>query len=181
MTQSANDILTNLRRARRAVRGGPAGASVVPSGSSPAVIVPLPEIIPLRGSRSDDAAGDPVLRRPPSVRAIIVAVAAAYGVSPLEIVAHRRGRGIILPRQLVMYLARHFTTASFPEIGRALRRDHSTVLHGVRAVEVLLAGLPPIPVDRSTRLAELVDAHRAALEQKRNEGDLGPSGPGGRR
>lgn len=39
-----------------------------------------------------------------------------------------------------MYLARRLTPLSLPEIGRRFGgRDHTTVLHGVRAVETRLA------------------------------------------
>ena len=39
-----------------------------------------------------------------------------------------------------MYLAKHMTTRSLPEIGRRFGgRDHTTILHGVRKVEELRA------------------------------------------
>jgi chromosomal replication initiation ATPase DnaA len=131
------------------------------------VIVPLPDELGARGGPQDGGAEQPVLRRPPSIRAIILAVAEEYGISPLDVVSERRSRGITLPRQLVMYLARYFTTRSLPEIGRRLGKDHSTVLWGTRAIEGRLASVPPVEVDRTTTLAGLVRAHRLALEARR--------------
>jgi chromosomal replication initiator protein len=62
---------------------------------------------------------------------IIEAVSAHYGVTQQEIVGASRQKDLVLPRQIVMYLARAETNASLPEIGCALGgRDHTTVMHG---------------------------------------------------
>jgi chromosomal replication initiator protein len=39
------------------------------------------------------------------------------------------------PRQVAMFLARKFTPFSLPIIGRHFNRDHSTVIHAIKAVE----------------------------------------------
>ena len=39
------------------------------------------------------------------------------------------------PRQVAMYLARGLTGRSWERLGRSFKRDHTTVIHGVRAVE----------------------------------------------
>ena len=41
-----------------------------------------------------------------------------------------------------MFLAKNLTTKSLPDIGRAFNRDHTTVLHGIKAVEDLRAEDP---------------------------------------
>lgn len=52
----------------------------------------------------------------------------------------RRSRDISRPRQIAMYLAKNMTRHSFPEIGRQFGgKDHTTVLHGVKRVEELIA------------------------------------------
>jgi chromosomal replication initiator protein len=62
---------------------------------------------------------------------IISAVSAHYGVSEEEVLGPSRQKEFVLPRQMVMYLAREETNASLPEIGQALGgRDHTTVLYG---------------------------------------------------
>ena len=49
----------------------------------------------------------------------------------------RRERSVARPRQIAMFLAKNLTTKSLPDIGRAFNRDHTTVLHGIKAVEEL--------------------------------------------
>jgi chromosomal replication initiator protein len=52
-----------------------------------------------------------------------------FGVPFTDIISYNRGSGtIMLARKLAMYLARKMTFASWPELGEAFRRDHSTIL-----------------------------------------------------
>jgi chromosomal replication initiator protein len=46
------------------------------------------------------------------------------------------------PRTLVMHLSREFTKASYPVIGRAFKRDHSTVITAVRRSHDLIDMFP---------------------------------------
>lgn len=63
---------------------------------------------------------------------ILSTVADFTGVSVTEIIGDKRGRAIVEPRHIVMYLARELTDASLPKIGERLGgRDHTTVLHAV--------------------------------------------------
>ena len=68
----------------------------------------------------------------PTLREILDAVALDYGISHLELLRRSNGRAVAWPRQCAMWLARHMTLLSCPEIGRILKMDHSTVIHGVR-------------------------------------------------
>jgi chromosomal replication initiator protein len=62
---------------------------------------------------------------------IIEAVAHHYGIAQADLTGTSRQKEFVTPRQIVMYLAREETNASFPIIGQALGgRDHTTVLHG---------------------------------------------------
>jgi chromosomal replication initiator protein len=66
------------------------------------------------------------------------AVCAHYRLDKSEMSSKRRVRAIARPRQVAMYLAKELTPRSYPEIGRKFGgRDHSTVIHAVRAVEAL--------------------------------------------
>lgn len=70
----------------------------------------------------------------PALRRILDRVAKAYEVSPKEILGPSRDRKIALPRHAFFYWARRLTSKSLPQIGRFCGdRDHTTVLHGVRA------------------------------------------------
>lgn len=77
-------------------------------------------------------------RPAPSLALIKAMVSDHYYVSLLNLDSGRRDRTVVRPRQVVMYLARHLTKLSLPDIGRRLGdRDHTTVLHGVRTIERL--------------------------------------------
>ena len=67
---------------------------------------------------------------------IAIAVSRASGFTVEEIRSPRRRKELVVARQLVCFLARELTSASFPQIGKYLGgRDHSTVLSGNRATK----------------------------------------------
>ena len=71
-----------------------------------------------------------------SLREIIDAVCDEFELPMSDILSSRRTKDIIIPRQIVMYLAKQLTPMSFPAIGRLIGgRDHSTVMHGCAAIE----------------------------------------------
>ena len=68
-------------------------------------------------------------------------VAAHFNIRVADMYSARRARSIARPRQVAMYLAKHLTSRSLPEIGRKFGgRDHTTVMHAVRKVEELRDG-----------------------------------------
>jgi hypothetical protein len=70
---------------------------------------------------------------------IIKVVCAWYGVTHIDIISARKTRDIVGPRMMAMYLARHHTTLSFPQIGRKIGgRDHTTALHAVNKIRSLV-------------------------------------------
>jgi chromosomal replication initiator protein len=75
-----------------------------------------------------------------SVEDIQKKVAEHYGIRLADMHSPRRARPVARPRQVAMYLAKALTTHSLPEIGRKFGgRDHTTIIHGVRKVEELMA------------------------------------------
>lgn len=71
-----------------------------------------------------------------------------YGIRLADMHSPRRARPVARPRQLAMYLCKQLTTHSLPEIGRKFGgRDHTTIIHGVRKIEELLAGDPTLRAD----------------------------------
>jgi chromosomal replication initiator protein len=67
-------------------------------------------------------------------------VAEHYGIRLSDMHSPRRARPVARPRQIAMYLCKQLTTHSLPEIGRKFGgRDHTTIIHGVRKIEELLA------------------------------------------
>jgi chromosomal replication initiator protein len=71
----------------------------------------------------------------PSLAQIQDAVCAVCGLSREELLSSRRSTRVAHARQLAMYLARELTPMSLAEIARGFDRDHTTVLHALRAVE----------------------------------------------
>lgn len=85
-------------------------------------------------------------RRPPlSIERIQQVVSEHFGVEVKEVVAKKRDRRVVLPRQIAMYIARKMLGESFAAIGsRFSGRDHSTTLHAVRVIEDRLGSDPQV-------------------------------------
>ena len=59
----------------------------------------------------------------------------AHGITRHQARSKSRTRDLAHPRQAAMLWLRNNTNLSLPEIGRLFDRDHTTVLHGIRAAE----------------------------------------------
>ncbi len=66
-------------------------------------------------------------------------VAAFFGLTPADLHSSRRTRTVSLARTIVMTLARRHTQMSYPEIGRAMGKNHSSVVLAVQRMERWLA------------------------------------------
>lgn len=77
-------------------------------------------------------------RTEPSLTQIKRAVAARFGFSVLEIESARRTATVARARQAGFWLSRALTRRSLPQIAKAYFRDHSTVMHGLRACEAAM-------------------------------------------
>ncbi len=77
----------------------------------------------------------------PTIQEIIEAVTVYYGVKTSDLLSKRRHKSIALPRQICMWLARKHTRHSLEEIGGYFGgRDHTTVMHAVKAVKAKREG-----------------------------------------
>jgi chromosomal replication initiator protein len=84
-------------------------------------------------------------------------VAEHYNVRLSDMIGPKRMRTIARPRQIAMYLAKQLTPRSLPEIGRRFGgRDHTTIMHGVRKIEELMA--------QDTQMAEDLQMLRRQLQ-----------------
>ncbi len=81
---------------------------------------------------------------PITLRAILDEVSAEFGVPVPEILSPWREERLLPARHAAMALARRLTKLSTPQIGRAMRRDHTTVLAGIAAHERREATSPEI-------------------------------------
>jgi chromosomal replication initiation ATPase DnaA len=86
--------------------------------------------------------------RLPRVDDIIREVCVRYGVTRTDLLSARRTAKVVLPRQIVMFIARQVTLLSLPQIGMRLgRKDHTTVLHGARKIERLVDSFPHLAAE----------------------------------
>ena len=99
-----------------------------------------------------DCAPPPLPSEPVSIKRIQIAAAEEYGVTLIDLLSDRRSANVVLPRQIAMYLAWAMTKSSTTGIGRCFGgRDHTTVMHGYRKIEAMVAGDP----DFAARVARL--------------------------
>lgn len=69
---------------------------------------------------------------------VVAAAARAVDMRPALLTGPLRHKHIVKPRQAAMWVAFHLTGSTLPAIGRMFDRDHTTVLHAVRAIEARL-------------------------------------------
>ena len=75
----------------------------------------------------------------PHLDDICRAVARQFGISVRDLRSRGQSRGVVLPRQCAMLLARQFSGRSLEQIGRYFGgRDHSTVIHACRRLARLI-------------------------------------------
>jgi len=96
---------------------------------------------------------------------ILRIVSAETGIPAMHIVANRRFKSFVEARQAFCWLAKNKTIKSLPEIGRFIKRDHTTVLHAVRAAEQRMQKDPRY-ADLLDRCEQSIDAILAANSQE---------------
>jgi chromosomal replication initiator protein len=70
---------------------------------------------------------------------IIKAVISKFNLKILDIKSQNKNKSVVLPRQVIMYLSRKLTNASFPDIGERIGgRDHSTVIYSNNKIKKLI-------------------------------------------
>jgi chromosomal replication initiator protein len=81
-----------------------------------------------------------IIPRKPRLDEICRLVARQFGVSASQLRSRRQARGVVLPRQCAMLLARQVSGRSLTQIGEYFGgRDHSTVIHACRRMASLLS------------------------------------------
>ena len=70
-----------------------------------------------------------------TVDTVIKAVASYYSLKPADIKSERRHKSVATPRAVAMYLARHHTKDSYPDLARAFGgKHHTTVISAVQKI-----------------------------------------------
>jgi len=77
---------------------------------------------------------------------IIDAVATHYGLSRTTLLSRQRTATVALARQVAMYLLRE-EGLTYEQVGRLLRRDHSTALHGAAHIRRIVTREPHVRRD----------------------------------
>lgn len=95
-----------------------------------------------------------------TLEGVMQLVSEAFGVDASLFKAGSRKADIALARQVVMYLAKAYTTLSYSAIAERLKRkNHTTVMHGCKTIEKRLA--------KDDKFCQLI----ASLEQRLKEGE----------
>ncbi len=74
----------------------------------------------------------------PTPGLIITHVCRFYGLDEAVLRGTLKNKGTAEARQIAMYLVRKLTNLSLPDIGQEFGRDHTTVLYGIKKVELEL-------------------------------------------
>lgn len=90
------------------------------------------EVMPLPAAVA--APREAICATPRALRmAVIAAIARQHDVTVAEIMSDRRDRHVVHARRAAMTAIYRQFPDSLPQIGRLFRRDHSTVMHNLRA------------------------------------------------
>lgn len=70
-----------------------------------------------------------------TIDAIKKLVCKYYNVTLEDVMSRSRKQNLVRPRQMAIYLARHYTDAPLQSIGKSFNRYHATALHSINCIE----------------------------------------------
>jgi chromosomal replication initiation ATPase DnaA len=97
-----------------------------------------------------------------SMEQILHAVIKTTRIGRLDIMSAHRAANIMEARHIFYWCARYFTARSYPEIGRFIKRDHCTIMHGVRKLDRDLSRVWPKIKAIAAELGETINDRMAA-------------------
>lgn len=74
-----------------------------------------------------------------SVSRVIQVSCEYFGMTKRHLLSHRRDAPTAKRRDIAMSLCRELTAKSFPQIGEAFDRDHSSIVRGSKRGDILIA------------------------------------------
>ncbi|MDD3165058.1 MAG: chromosomal replication initiator protein DnaA [Oscillospiraceae bacterium] len=74
----------------------------------------------------------------PTPSIIIAETARFYQIEESVLRSTRKTKGTAHARQIAMYLCRHMTNISYPDIGREFGKHHTTIMYGVQEIEKMI-------------------------------------------
>jgi chromosomal replication initiator protein len=95
-----------------------------------------------------------------TIDAIKKIVCKYYNVTAKDLVSPSRKQAIVRPRQIAIYLARHYTDEPLQAIGKSFNRYHATALHAIGTIE------------KGIRQGTPIQRHVEYLSQKLESGDF---------
>jgi len=87
-------------------------------------------------------------------------------VTVQDIYGERRQAYIAEARHYVYWLAKHYTRFSYPRIARAMKKDHSTIIHGVQKIDKQLANKDERTIVLCKQLRDELDHKFGDLDEK---------------
>jgi chromosomal replication initiator protein len=150
LREIATRVGGNVRRLEGAMTRVVALASVL---NEPVTLQLVQRALP---GRPSDQASHPRSPGAPAVATIQQATCATMGVTERDLLSPKRTARVSHARQVAIYLTRELTSLSLAQIAREFNRDHSTVLHAIRAVTAKLEpeSETTTSVDRARRLIQ---------------------------
>lgn len=91
---------------------------------------------PAEQARKDDVGFLPQAVKAVSFQDVLEGVSKFYSVSVPDMIGQSRVREVLIPRQIVMFLAKRYLRMSYVRLGESFsHRDHTTVMHAVDKIE----------------------------------------------
>lgn len=105
----------------------------------------------------------------PQLQAIVNEAAQLTGETADTIIGHSRIAPLTRARFAVIWAARRATDYSYPQISRALRRDHTSIVYGYHAAERLRGGNADFRALCDVLHVHAVERREAALAEIRQQ------------
>jgi len=135
-------IEKKLRERLKAARERMAGAAYHPTPVEKIAPKPEPELLTQSEPTAEKKPYRPWFRimntAEPMIRDIQDAVCDYFDISREHLLSTRRNPSLVIPRHIAMYLARELTAKTYPEIGRAFKRDHTVPIYAAAKIEKLI-------------------------------------------
>lgn len=95
---------------------------------------------PIQSTDPDVVFGPRIYKKPrPAFDKIIKAASIYFRVSVTNILSERKDANFVNARHMTMYLCSTLTLYSLTRMGRLMHKNHTTIIHGIRRIQGLLA------------------------------------------
>lgn len=103
---------------------------------------------------------NPDIKRPITIDYILETIADHFNITVKDIMSSKRNANIAFPRHICFYMCRSLTNSTCEEIGNKIgNRHHSTVLHGVEAINKKIEDKDESTVKLIDVLTKKIDPH----------------------